>query len=322
MKNIFIFPGQGVQNNQMLKQLKSYSNQASLDAIKEISDVCGFDVARFIEESSNEIISRTEYTQIVVFAMNVAYLRLLEDYDIRPDATAGHSVGQYAALIASRVLSLKDATGLIKERARLMSEVKTPGRLCAVRSMNIDIDLLHNICYDITKNIGTVQIALYNSEEQIVVGGLKIAVEKFCEELKNHAGYFTKMLAVGQAFHTPLMNDMTKEFKTYVDKVQINTSEIPIILNSTGQYYDEQNQVNDLRKELVEQCVRPVLWTDTIKKLLNTDSPFFFEVGPGHSLCALLKKFGNNINSLYVEDKKSLMTYFKEMEKREYVETF
>ena len=322
MKNIFIFPGQGVQNNQRLKQLKSYSNQASLEAIKEISDVCGFDVARLIEESSNEIISRTEYTQIVVFAMNVAYLRLIEEYGIRPKATAGHSVGQYAALIASGVLSIKDATGLIKERARLMSEITTPGCLCAVKSMNIDIDLLHNICYEITKKIGTVQIALYNSEDQIVVGGLNTAVEKFCEKMRCYAGYFTKMLAVGQAFHTPLMNEMTKEFKSIVDKIQINNPEIPIILNSTGQYYEEQNQGNDLRNELVEQCVRPVLWTNTIKKLLNIDAPFFFEVGPGHSLCALLKKIDNNINSIYVEDKKSLITYIKEMEKLENVETF
>ncbi|AEY67083.1 ACP S-malonyltransferase [Clostridium sp. BNL1100] len=314
MKKIFIFPGQGAQNPQMLQDIKGYSLNEIKPVFDTVSEACKFDVIAFLESATQEKLSLTNYTQIVMFAMNMAYVKVLSGLGIKPDVTAGHSLGQYCALVAAGVLDLYETSCLIRERSRLMSELKTDGRLCAVSSPCMSIEYVEQMCSDISKaSNDCLQIALYNSNKQIVVGGAKPAIEKFYEEIKQNVEYKATILPVGQAFHTPIMDEMLPEFRNYVNDISVKEPSIPVILNCTGDYYIEKNNGEDLKNELIEQCHKPVRWLQTMNTLLEVENPVIIEVGPGHSLSGLFRNLTKEVKVWCSEDKKSLMTLSKKI---------
>ena len=290
-KVIFMFPGQGNQNNKMLVPLRSYQIPEAMETFKEVSDVCGFDVIDLIENKSQEVLNCTKYTQLIIFATDMAYFRALKAMDIVPDVVAGHSIGEYAAFTAAGILDFHEACHLIKERARLMNEIPVSGGLCALRSNNIDLEIINKVCSRIEKEGEILAPALFNSPKQIIFGGTEKALQRLCEEMNAFPNVFIKRLAVGQAFHTALLYPMVDEFSSLVSAIKIDSPEFPILLNCTGQYYGGEGCEDDIRKELIDQCFRPVMWSDIVNKRISLESPNFVEVGPGHSLTSQLKSY-------------------------------
>lgn len=310
MKKIFIFPGQGNQNSQMLQPLFGYKFPEAEKVFQDASEIFGFDLVHLIRHSSAEVLSRTEYTQIIMFVTDVAYLKVLEKLDIYPDMVAGHSIGEYAALVASEALGFQQACNLVKKRADLMSQVETAGGLCLLKGKEIDVSWLEALCQEISEETGYVAPALYNSKSQIVVGGERKGLEKFEEKLKGYSEYFTKRLAVGQAFHTKLMKSMAEQYAPFVEKAEMHKPKIPIFLNCTAQVLQKEEELKD---ELIRQCFLPVQWKKTMEEFLKEQDPFFIEAGPGHSLVALLKNYKPGIPYVCSDDRKGVLKAREEL---------
>ena len=312
MQKIFIFPGQGAQSLTMLNELKGFSVNEITSVFDIVSEACKFNVMSFIEGASKEMLGHTKYTQIVMFAMNLAYMKVLESLGIQADITAGHSLGQYCALVCAGILDLFETSCLISERSRLMSDLETKGSLCAVSSPKMSIEFIEQVCTKVSDELNDcIQIALYNSNIQVVVGGTEVAIELFYQKMKGYSEYKLTILPVGQAFHTPIMKDMLAAFKKYVDCISIKKSDIPIILNCTGDYYREKNNGDDLKNELINQCYKPVQWLQTMNTILKVEEPVIIEVGPGHSLAGMFRNLTKDVKVFCSEDKKSVLTLSK-----------
>ena len=192
--NVFIFPGQGSQSNQMLKALRAYSCREAEEVFKIVSEIVKRDIIQLIETSSDAELRKTENTQIVMFAIDMAYEKMLESNGIFPNMVAGHSLGQYPAMVTAGIMSIEQASWLVKERAKLMSSVNSNGGLCAVKSPQLDIEEIEVLCKKISRQTGDVlSVALYNSDKQIVVGGTDETLKLFQEEAIILKRYSTAM---------------------------------------------------------------------------------------------------------------------------------
>lgn len=303
----FMFSGQGAQSPQMLVPIRSYGIDVS-NVFMTISEGCGFDVEKLIETSTQEILSETQYTQIVIFAADMAYYEVLKNMGIEPAWVAGHSLGQYAALVAAGALDLYKAACLIKQRSILMGKVERQGKLCAISSPILDVELIQSLCDEIEDETKMcVRIALYNSNRQVVVGGEPEAISQLAEQLQELTNYKTAILPVGQAFHTPIMDEMLDEFQSHIDKLHICLPKVPIILNCDGQVLNVQGYEQIIKNEMRRQCNHPVLWTQTMQTMMSMDTREVMQVGPGRSLCGLLKNMTKDIKSYHMDDRKSCM---------------
>lgn len=314
--NVFVFPGQGSQNNQMLKNLHAYSCKAVDKIFEIVSDISGKNIVRLIEKSSNDELKRTENTQVVMFAMDLAYGKVLENFGIFPHIVAGHSLGQYAALVMSGILDIENACRIVVKRADLMSKLDIQGGLCAVKSPKMNINYIENVCRMIREEIDEViSIALYNSCKQIVVGGTKKSVSMFKEKMDRETGYSTSMLSVSLPFHTMLMGDMITEFQRYIQEVKIKQGSIPIILNTSGECFENLNDGKLIKDELINQCYKPVQWINTMEKIIKVKNSKVYEVGPGHTLAGFFKNDNPLIKVLRADDRKSIEKIGKENKK-------
>ena len=307
----FMFPGQGVQHSQMLVPIKNYKIDVSR-VFKTVSEAYGVDIEKLIETSTQEILRETRYTQMVMFASDMAYYEVIKKMGIEPNWVAGHSLGQYAAFVAAGAVDLYEASCLIRQRSDLMSKVRRTGKLCAISSPVLDEELIRLICIEIEeKTKKCLRIALYNSNYQVVVGGESEAVLQLEKQLLKKTDYKVTVLSVGQAFHTPIMNEMIDEFQIYIDKLNIRKPNIPIILNRDGEILTCQRHEQVIKEEMRKQCNQPVQWKKTIKTMLSMKTKISIEVGPGRVLCGFLKNMSKNIKTYYMEDRKSFMKAIK-----------
>lgn len=302
----FVFPGQGAQSPRMLQSLRGYGIEVS-SVFEAVSEGCGFDVENLIEKATGDILSRTEYTQLVMFSMDVAYHKIIQEIGIKPAWVAGHSLGQYAALVASGALDLYETSILLKERSRLMNEVKMQGRMCAVSSVTMDTEAIGRLCEKIRSTRGEcISTALYNSRNQIVVGGTPEAIGTFSNHLGGMENYKVKVLPVGQAFHTPIMDEMMAQFKEHIDRIGIQKPSIPVILNCTGELLDMEGFEEELRKEMLRQCNCPVQWVKTMDTMAELGTKAVIEIGPGRTLCGFMKSAARTVKAYHAEDRKSI----------------
>lgn len=300
MKNIFVFPGQGAHVNK-IKVLTVYDSGFYKKEMDMISEAMGFDVMDFALQADAATLSQVKYTQIVMFAASVAFLSIAESYDLYPDIAAGHSIGQYAALYAAGVFDLFELSKLIKARAEIMSLIPADGKLCAIKSpFPVEVEFIEALCKKITDGKeGIVQIALYNSDKQIVVGGNENALLKLHQELES-SGYSVVILPVGKPFHTGLMEEMLEPFSKVLTNIPARRPKIPVILNTTAEYYTDQ----DLKQELLNHCVKPVRWHQTMEKLLEIEDTKIYEVGLGHTLSGFFRNISKR-KVITMEDKRS-----------------
>lgn len=300
-KYAFIFPGQGAQKPGMGKDL--YESSEAARKVFDIADeVLGYSISDLCFNGSEEDLMKTKNSQPCILAVEIAaYEALKEKYGIVPVCTAGHSLGEYAALYAAGVVDLKTVMLLISKRASLMNDAaeKTNGSMAAV--IGLDNDTVINL----TNTMNNVYVANFNSPGQVVITGDKEEINNNLDKFKEAGAKRVLPLAVSGAFHSPLMDSASIEFEEYVKQFEFNNTEIPVYTNVDA-LSETQGEV--FRNKLPNQIKSSVYWTQTINNMVEAGITNFIEVGPGKVLAGLNKKINPELTTLNIYDVESLNT--------------
>lgn len=278
----YVFPGQGAQFSGMGADLYEKSAEAK-DLFERANEILGFSITETMFSGSAEDLKQTKVTQPAVFLHSVILSKVL-GADFKPDMVAGHSLGEFSALVANNTLEFEDALKLVSQRALAMQKACeiTPSTMAAV--LGLEDELVESVCVEIE---GTVVAANYNCPGQLVISGEVAAVEKACEELKERGAKRALLLPVGGAFHSPLMEPARKELAAAIEATNFKNPSCPIYQNvSTTAVTDPV----EIQKNLVFQLTAPVKWTQSVQNMMKDGATSFTEVGPGKVLQGLVKK--------------------------------
>ena len=278
----FVFPGQGAQFSGMGKDLHDASQEARM-RFEQANDVLGFDIASIMFEGSAEELKQTNVTQPAIFLHSVILAECLGDA-FQPDMVAGHSLGEFSALVAAGALGFKDGLSLVSARANAMQKAceLQPSTMAAV--LGLENSAVEDICVNTN---GVVVAANYNCPGQLVISGEVPAVEAACEALTEAGARRALMLPVGGAFHSPLMEPAREELATAIDQADIQSPRCPIYQNVSAEPTSDPQLI---RQQLVAQLTAPVRWTQTMEAMIADGAKEVTEVGPGKVLQGLFKK--------------------------------
>jgi [acyl-carrier-protein] S-malonyltransferase len=300
-----VFPGQGSQSVGMGKALYE-AHPALKQVYEEASAVLGYDSAALCFEGPAERLNLTEYTQPALLVSSVAALKALEPAGIRPVAVAGHSLGEYSALVAAGGVSFRDAVGLVQKRGRYMSEAVPSGTGLVAALLGLTSDVVKDVCR-VASSVGVVAAANFNSPGQVVIAGEKAAVEQAIALAKEKGCKKAIPLPVSVPVHTPLMQRAADRLAKDLAVVQWSDLRAPLINNAEARTVV---RAHEIQSSLVLQLPSSVLWEDTIKTMGKMGVTTFVEVGPGTVLTGLIKRILPDARLLNVNDPKSLETTF------------
>lgn len=299
-KIAFIFAGQGAQYIGMGKELAE-NIAACREIFEEADRALGFELSKLCFEGTKEELDKTENTQPAVLTTSIACLKALEANGIKPDVTAGLSLGEYSALVCSGVLSFKDAAALVRKRGRFMQEAVPLGVGTMAAILGLDAEAVNNACEE-AKEFGIVEPANYNCPGQIVIGGEIEAVGKASEKAKE-MGAKVMPLSVSAPFHTSMLKPAADKLEQELKNVNLSEIKVPVMTNVTGDYISEVSEIKEL---LRRQVMSSVKWENIIRKMLEDGVDTFIELGPGKVLSGFVKKVDRKVTVLNVEDLKSL----------------
>ena len=306
-KTAFIFPGQGSQYVGMGKEF--YENLPICREVYDLaSEVTGLDLPKLCF-TENEQIHQTEYTQICMLATETAIYMALEQNGYQPDVTAGLSLGEYGALVASGVMTAEEAFEVVRKRGIYMQQaVPTGGAMAAV--LGLDGGKIEQICEQTEEQMQlAVSVANYNCPGQIVISGKAEAVQAAGEACKEAGAKRVVPLKVSGPFHSKLLTDAGKQLREALNKVEIRENFVPYIANVTADYVTEQTQVKPL---LESQIYSPVRWQQTIERMLADGVDEFVEIGPGKTLSGFLKKIDRNVKVCNIDKMEDFVRFVAE----------
>ena len=285
----YVFPGQGSQFSGMGKDL--YDNSAiAKDLFNQADEILGFGLSKVMFEGTAEELKETKVTQPAIFLHSVALAKAIGD-SFKPDMVAGHSLGEFSALVANGVLNFEDGLKLVSQRALAMQKAceLQPSTMAAV--LGLQDERVEQIC---DETPGIVVAANYNCPGQLVISGEVSAIEIACERMKEAGARRALVLPVGGAFHSPLMEPAREELATAIEKTNFNGTKCPIYQNVTTTAVSDSEEI---KKNLISQLTAPVKWTQSVQNMIKDGASHFTEVGPGRVLQGLVKKINSEIET-------------------------
>ena len=281
MKKAYVFPGQGSQYPGMAKDLYE-SNEIARMMLERANEILGFRITDIMFEGTAEELKQTRVTQPAIFLHSVVMARCLQDFT--PDMVAGHSLGEFSALVAAGAIDFEDGLKLVSVRAEAMQKAceMNPGSMAAV--LALETEKVEEICSTCE---GTVIPANYNCDGQIVISGEKEAVEKACIRMKEAGAKRALPLPVGGAFHSPLMEPARAELAEGIEKTVFRTPTCPIYQNVTAL---PSTDPEEIKRNLLAQLTAPVRWTQSVRNMAADGAEEFIELGPGTVLQGLISK--------------------------------
>lgn len=282
-----IFPGQGSQFSGMGKELYETSAQAK-KLFEKANDILGFRITDVMFTGTDEELKQTKVTQPAIFLHSVI-LAILQGDELKPDMVAGHSLGEFSALVANRTLSFEDGLKLVAKRAEAMQKAceLQPSTMAAV--LGLEDAVVEKICKEVK---GVVVPANYNCPGQLVISGAVDAVNEACDKLKAAGAKRALLLPVGGAFHSPLMEPARKELADAINDTDFNKPICPVYQNVKAQPVENPDII---KINLIAQLTGPVMWTQSVKAMVDTGAKQFVEIGPGKVLSGLVKKIAPTV---------------------------
>lgn len=313
MKIGYIFPGQGTQAVGMGKDIYEKYEEAR-NVYKLIDNVLNENIEKLTYKKSQDELNKTENTQISIYAMSVAILKILESKGIKPVAAAGLSLGEYSALTAAGVISLEDGAKIVRTRGKLMQNLAPEGNWAMAAIIGLEDNQVEEACSKVTD--GFVKAVNYNCPGQVVVSGEKDAVVKAMENAKELGAKRVIELKTSGPFHTEKLQEASAELKKELEKVNFQTFEIPVIKNYNGEKYTAEDNMVEI---LANHVVNPVKFGKSIETMLEMGVDTFIEIGPGKTLSGFVKKVCKKLekeaNVFNIENVETLESTLETIEK-------
>lgn len=285
----YVFPGQGAQFTGMGKELYENSAEAK-ELFEKANDILGFRITDIMFNGTADELKETKVTQPAVFLHSVILAKTLGD-NFKPDMVAGHSLGEFSALVAAGALTFEDGLKLVSKRALAMQkacEIK-PSTMAAV--LGLDDKLVEDICASVD---GVVVAANYNCPGQLVISGETVAVEKACEALKEAGARRALLLPVGGAFHSPMMEPAREELAKAIEATSFAQPVCAVYQNVPATAVTNPDEI---KQNLITQLTAPVKWTQSVQNMITDGATLFTEVGPGNVLQGLVKKINKDVET-------------------------
>jgi len=285
----FIFPGQGAQFSGMGADLYEKSEEAR-QLFDRANEILGFSITAIMFHGSAEDLKQTRVTQPAIFLHSVISAKLMGD-DFKPKMTAGHSLGEFSALVAAEALSFEDGLKLVYQRALAMQEACEikPSTMAAV--LGLDDEIVEEVCENTT---GIVVAANYNCPGQLVISGDIEAIERACETLKEKGARRALVLPVGGAFHSPLMEPAREKLAKAIMETNIQQPICPVYQNAVAKGVSDKDRI---KENLIAQLTSPVRWTQSIQQMIADGGTEFIEIGPGKVLTGLMRKINRDVSA-------------------------
>ena len=284
----YVFPGQGAQFTGMGKDLYENSPLAK-ELFEKANEILGFRITDIMFEGTAEELKETKVTQPAVFLHSVILAKVL---DVKPDMVAGHSLGEFSALVVNGALSFEDGLKLVSKRAMAMQKACEISPSTMVAVLNLDDKIVEDICASID---GVVVAANYNCPGQLVISGEYKAVELACEKMKEAGAKRALILPVGGAFHSPMMEPAREELAAAIEATTFSTPICPVYQNVTASAVSDANEI---KKNLIIQLTAPVKWTQSVQQMIKDGATSFTEVGPGKVLVGLVNKIDKEVETI------------------------
>jgi [acyl-carrier-protein] S-malonyltransferase len=292
MKHAFVFPGQGAQFSGMGKG--HYDNNAFAKKLfEQANELLGFRISEVMFAGSDEELKRTEITQPAIFLHSVIAFKTIDG--AKPDMVAGHSLGEFSALVANDTLRFEDGLQLVSLRAQAMQKAceQEPSAMAAV--LGLPDEKVEEICSQVQKETGEIAVpANYNCPGQLVISGSVKGIEIACERLKEAGAKRALVLPVGGAFHSPLMEPAKAELKQAIETTHFNSPSCPVYQNVAAKGIIDKQKI---KQHLIDQLTSAVRWTQCVQAMINDGASRFTEVGPGKVLRGLIQKIDKEVET-------------------------
>ncbi|MEF3302997.1 ACP S-malonyltransferase [Paenibacillus sp. GYB003] len=310
MKRIaFVFPGQGAQAVGMGKDFYD-SHEGAASRFRQADEALGFKLTELIFQGPEQELKKTANTQPALLATSIAMLEAVKELGVAPDFVAGHSLGEYCALVAAGVMSFEDAVRTVRARGEFMEQAVPDGQGGMAAVLGADREQLGRLCRAVTSEVGVVEMANVNCPGQIVVSGSIEGVKAIAERGKEAGAKRVVPLEVSGPFHSSLMKPAADRLAGALAEIDMKDARIPVVANVTA---DSVLEAELIRRLLVEQVVSPVLWEDSVTWMIEQGVDTFVEIGSGTVLAGLIKKIDKQVKVVSINSRESLAAFAAEL---------